>query len=250
VLLARISHRRADGCQAALSKRFKEMAMRRRGIALGVARTGFARQLAGTLVVLGVVASWFGCGPAPSQAQEATSGEVCSSGSGPSICISKSSFAQGESIAVQFSGGPGEPKDWIAVYPTGDCNPTCPVGSTLWEYCATDTHEATASGATSGTVTIDSNANPGSWPLSAGSWDLLYLVNDAYSPIAKLTFQVEGGDGGSSSTTSTTSACDETACSNKSGGDFCSDDGICCGTTCGCKGSGANAYCSCNYSCE
>jgi hypothetical protein len=142
-------------------------------------------------------------------------GELCSGGSGASLCIDKSSFAAGEPISVRFAGGPGQPKDWIAVYPSGCCAPTCPSGSTLWEYCATDTHTATGSGVTNGTVIIDAAGNPQNWPLPSGTWDLLYLVDDGYSPIAKLTFQV--GSGGNA----------PGSCGNSSSGGGCTYDSDC-----------------------
>jgi hypothetical protein len=201
----------------------------------------------GTVAVLAACGSSTGSGGGGPNGGGGGSGSlVCSGGSGPSICISKSTFAAGDSITVQFSGGPGKPKDWIAVYPSGSCAPSCPAGSTLWEYCGTNTQKAPASGVTSGTVTIDASANTQNWPLSGGDWDLLYLVDDGYSPIAKLTFHVDGADAGGGPSPS---ACDYAACSARSGGDFCSSDGICCGTTCGCTGSGSSSSCSCKYSC-
>lgn len=116
----------------------------------------------------------------------------CSSGTGPSLCLAKSTFEVSEAIAVQFAGGPGLAKDWVAVYPAGACNPTCPRGSTLWKYCATDTQDASGATVTSGMVTIDRSANPPDWPLSPGNWEMLYLVDDGYSPIAKVSFAVIG----------------------------------------------------------
>ena len=116
----------------------------------------------------------------------------CSAGSGPSVCLAKTTFDVSESIEVQFAGGPGKPKDWIAVYPAGACNPTCPHGSTLWKYCATNTQTASGATVTSGSVTIDQSANANNWPLSPGNWEMLYLVDDGYSPIAKVSFAVGG----------------------------------------------------------
>jgi hypothetical protein len=144
-------------------------------------------------------------------------GQVCSGSSGPSICIDKSSFAAGEPITVRFAGGPGLPKDWIAVYPGSCCSSTCPVGSTLWEYCATDTHTATTDGVTSGMVLIDASANSNNWPLAPGSWDLLYLSNDAYAPMARLSFQIEGSGGGA------TGSCGNSSSSSSSSGGCTSD---------------------------
>ncbi len=176
------------------------------------------------LLVAGLLAGAVACGPS------AGGGRLCSSGSGPSVCVSQSSFDPGDAIQVDFAGGPGEPRDWIAVYPSGACNPTCPSPSTLWKYCATDTQTATDTGVTSGTVTIDSSANASSWPLAAGDWDMVYLVDDGYSPIALLTFHVNGaapsgsssGPGGSSSS----------ACTKGHKGDYCDFDSDCCDNKC------------------
>jgi hypothetical protein len=125
-------------------------------------------------------------------------GTVCSGTSGPSVCIDKSTFSAGESITVRFSGGPGQLKDWIAIYPASCCAPDCPSGSTLWKYCGSNTRDTPASGVTSGTVVIDTTANPCNWPLSPGDWEIFYLVNDGYTPIARLTFHIDGADGGAS----------------------------------------------------
>lgn len=116
----------------------------------------------------------------------------CSSGSGPSLCLASSTFDVGQKIDVQFAGGPGKTKDWVAVYPAGECDPTCPSGSTLWKYCATNTQTASGTTVTSGMVTIDEAANARNWPLRPGNWEMLYLVDDGYSPIARLSFKVVG----------------------------------------------------------
>jgi hypothetical protein len=167
-------------------------------------------------------------------------GAVCSIGGGPSICIDKSSFGVGEAIRVTFQGGPAKPKDWIAVYPAACCSPDCPSGSTLWKYCSTDTHDALATGVSQGSVTIDSNGNSNQWPLSAGSWELLYLVDDGYQPIARLSFTVDGSGGVS-----------DLDCGHSGGGGGggggCTSDSECsgsCGSDCYQCSSGS---CSCGY---
>ena len=130
----------------------------------------------------------FACPPPPIAPAPAPGTKSC--GGGATITLDKTSFASGESIAVHFAGGPGNPKDWIAVYP----RTVTPVsGSTLWSYCATGTHTATAAAVTSGTVTLDANSagSASSWPLAAGSsWTAYYLVNDGYTSVASVQFDI------------------------------------------------------------
>jgi len=148
---------------------------------------------------------------------ESADGMVCSTGAGPQICIEKTTFAAGEPITVYFKGGPALPKDWIAIYPGSCCDSTCPSGSTLWEYCMTDTHSATSAGVASGSVVIGASGNPSNWPLAGGTWDLLYLSNDGYTPMARLSIQVDNSGKGA------TGSCGHSA-SSSSG---CSSDGDC-----------------------
>jgi hypothetical protein len=168
-----------------------------------------------------------------------TDGSICSSGSGASVCLAKSTFDVSEAIDVQFAGGPGKPKDWVAVYPAGACNPTCPRGSTLWKYCATNTHSASDATVTSGSVTIDQAGNTSNWPLPPGNWEMLYLVDDGYSPIAKVSFTVAGttppGSSSSGSTCSNIGSCGP------------SSDNCKCGLSCLHIGEGRY---TCGYSCS
>jgi phospholipase C len=130
----------------------------------------------------------FGCAPAPIATAPAAGTNSC--GGGATITLDKTSFASGETITVHFAGGPGNPKDWIAVYPR---NATPATGSTLWNYCATGTHTATTASVTSGTVTLaaSSAGNASSWPLAPGSsWTAFYLVNDGYTSIASVQFDI------------------------------------------------------------
>jgi phospholipase C len=130
----------------------------------------------------------FACAPGPIPAAPAAGTGGC--GGGGTLTLDKTSYASGETITATFSGGPGNPKDWIAVYPrTATPSP----GSTLWNYCATNTHTATATGVTSGTVTLSASSanNASSWPLPAGSqWTAYYLVNDGYTSIASVQFDI------------------------------------------------------------
>jgi phospholipase C len=130
----------------------------------------------------------FACAPQPIAAAPASGTGGC--GGAAAITLDKTSFASGETITVHFTGGPGNPKDWIAVYPR---TAAVQQGSTLWNYCASNTHTAPAQGVTSGTVTLDANSvnNAGAWPLAAGSsWTAYYLVNDGYTSIASVQFDI------------------------------------------------------------
>jgi hypothetical protein len=111
-------------------------------------------------------------------------------GGGASLTLDKTSFAPGESIIVHFSGGPANPKDWVGVYPRTDSPHS---GSTLWKYCAGDTHTALATGVSSGSVTLDATSvnTASAWPLASGtSWTAYYLLNDGYTSIASIEFDV------------------------------------------------------------
>lgn len=130
----------------------------------------------------------FDCPPAPIPSAPAAGVKGC--GGNASITLDKTTFASGESIVVHFSGGPGNAKDWIGVYPR---NTTPATNSTAWDYCATGTHTATTATVTSGTATLDANSvnNATSWPLPAGSsWTAYYLVNDGYTSIASVQFDI------------------------------------------------------------
>ena len=130
----------------------------------------------------------FECAPAPIAAPPSSGVNGC--GGSATVTVDKTSFASGESITVHFSGGPGNPKDWIAVYPR-----TSPVqqGSTAWQYCASGTHTAPGQGVTSGTITLDATSvnNASAWPLAAGSsWTAYYLVNDGYTSVGSVQFDI------------------------------------------------------------
>lgn len=147
-------------------------------------------------------------------------GTYCSTAPGPSVCLQKAAFEPGETIRVDFAGGPAMPKDWIAIYPADCCSPTCPSGSNLWKYCATDTRDSGGTPVSSGSVTIDSSANACNWPLSPGDWQVLYLVDDGYSPIAELTFHVNGATGAAGQ-------CGGAGCPGGTTGGGCTSDSQC-----------------------
>jgi hypothetical protein len=130
----------------------------------------------------------FECAPPPIDTAPASGTKGC--GGAATLTLDKTSFASGETITAHFSGGPGNPKDWIAVYPRTD---TPHSGSTAWNYCATNSHTATTATVTSGTVTLGASSvnNATDWPLKAGSsWTAYYLVNDGYTSIASVQFDI------------------------------------------------------------
>jgi phospholipase C len=110
---------------------------------------------------------------------------------GPTIGLSKTSYSSGESIVVSFANGPGNAKDWIGVYPKGT---TPKAGSTIWSYvgAATSAPHTAGAGVTMGTVTLTmASQNNTNWPLAVGQWYAYYLVNDGYSAIASVEFDIK-----------------------------------------------------------
>lgn len=85
-----------------------------------------------------------------------------------------------EPIIVTFSGGPGNPRDWVAVYPEG-AEPG-PVPSTVWRYV--DGTTAGNVGLQEGTVNLSQGV-----PL-AGNWLVYLLLNDGYEKAATNFFVV------------------------------------------------------------
>ena len=107
------------------------------------------------------------------------------------LTTDKPTYKQGETITVSFTGGPGNnPKDWIGVYPYGASGPTPPQpGSTLYQYVG-GAHTPTTS-PTSGSVKLDMSAlGKGPWPLPAGGYIAYYLLDDGYTSVASIDFNV------------------------------------------------------------
>lgn len=129
----------------------------------------------------------FDCPPAPIAKAPASGSGGCVTGA--HVSLSKPYYAPGESISVTFSGGPGNPKDWIALYPKG----TLPhPGAPLWAYVGGG-HTA-STGLTAGTVTIDATSvgTAGAWPLTTGTaWTAYYLVDDGFKAIASIEVDIE-----------------------------------------------------------
>lgn len=128
----------------------------------------------------------FDCPPAPIPSAPAAGTGGCVTGA--HISLSKPFYAPGESIVVTFSGGPGNAKDWIALYPKG----TLPhPGAPLYAYVGGG--HTPGAGLKGGTVTVDmTSVGTGTWPLaSATAWTAYYLVNDGYNAIASIEVDIK-----------------------------------------------------------
>ncbi|MCU0664905.1 MAG: hypothetical protein MUC50_21595 [Myxococcota bacterium] len=90
---------------------------------------------------------------------------------GPSISMSKSTFAVSETIKVSFSGMSGNSTDWIGLYKTGAANESYLV------------YQYTGSGKKSGTLSFAGR--------SAGSYEARLFLNDSYTLKKKVSFTVK-----------------------------------------------------------
>ena len=98
----------------------------------------------------------------------------------PVVVTGHDAYVIGEDITAEFSGGPGNPKDWVGIYPL-DVTPGS-VGSTIWNYV--DGTKAGTTGLTEGTITYPAGLN------FAGPWKAYFLLNDGYTILAETAFQV------------------------------------------------------------
>ena len=97
-----------------------------------------------------------------------------------SVVTSLENYFPGQAISVSFNGGPGNPKDWIGVYPEGVTPGS--TGSTIWNY-VNGTRTAGA-GLREGSMTFGSGLN------LAGVWTAYLLVNDGYTVVTNVSFNV------------------------------------------------------------
>jgi hypothetical protein len=98
----------------------------------------------------------------------------------PLLWVDHGSYLTGQAIVAAFTNAPGNPKDWVGIYPAG-VKPGS-VGSTVWHYL-----DGTQSGSdvfTSGTVTFADGLR------SAGDWVAFLLENDGYNVLAQESFHV------------------------------------------------------------
>lgn len=89
-------------------------------------------------------------------------------------------YLPGEDIRIQFAGGPGNPKDWVGIYPSDIVPGT--QGSTIWRYV--DGTGAGNTGVREGTITFPGGLN------LAGDWKAYLLLNDGYTILAEAPFGV------------------------------------------------------------
>lgn len=92
----------------------------------------------------------------------------------PAISLNKTSYAPDETIEVSFSGGPGNPKDWIGIYTDGITPSGNPV-SLAW--CYTNGTKTSGGNLTQGTVTFNNTG------LGSGIYRVHFLANDGYSQL-------------------------------------------------------------------
>ncbi len=105
----------------------------------------------------------------------------------PTVTLEKSTYGSGENIVVNFSNGPGNKGDWIAVYAKGVV-PGSGIFTELWYY-SNGKREAGENGASEGTVVFDSASdNPENtevdWPLADGIYDVYFMCCEEYDVLA------------------------------------------------------------------
>lgn len=96
------------------------------------------------------------------------------------ILTDHSAYYPGERIVASFQNGPGNPKDWIGIYPDG-VEPGS-VASTLWFY-VNGTRTSTT-GQSEGTIAFPTGLN------LAGDWVAFLLLNDGYNKLAQTSFKI------------------------------------------------------------
>lgn len=97
-----------------------------------------------------------------------------------SVSTNQQTYSVNEPIVVSFANGPGNPTDWLGIYPDGvipDGDPT----STDWVYV--NGTQAAGAGLTDGQVTFNTL-------LSVGDWVVWYLENDGYTALDSASFSV------------------------------------------------------------
>ena len=97
-----------------------------------------------------------------------------------SVVTSLENYFPGEAISVSFAGGPGNSKDWIGVYPEGVTPGS--TGSTIWNYV--NGTRSPGAGLREGSMTFGSGLNLG------GVWTAYLLVNDGYTVVTNVSFNV------------------------------------------------------------
>ena len=97
----------------------------------------------------------------------------------PGVTIGSEAYLPGQPITIHFANGPGNPKDWIAVY-RPDMIPA-KVPSLLWAFV--NGTQTAGEGHAAGSVTFAAG-------LPAGAYVARYLENDGYNQLAEVSFSV------------------------------------------------------------
>ena len=97
----------------------------------------------------------------------------------PDVTVGSEAYLPDEAITIHFARGPGNPKDWIAIY-RPDMVPAN-VPSLLWAFV--NGTQTAGEGIASGSVTFAAG-------LQAGEYVARYLENDGYNQLAEVTFKV------------------------------------------------------------
>jgi imidazolonepropionase-like amidohydrolase/endonuclease/exonuclease/phosphatase family metal-dependent hydrolase len=103
-------------------------------------------------------------------------------GDAAQVAVDRAVYRPGEAIRVRWSGGPGNRWDWIGVFAAA-VEPT--TGSQrAWRHTGTRID---------GQLVIDGSAPEDErWPLEPGDYQVLYLLHDAFEPVASVRFAVRG----------------------------------------------------------
>ncbi|MEO1861606.1 MAG: DUF5011 domain-containing protein, partial [Verrucomicrobiia bacterium] len=98
----------------------------------------------------------------------------------PGVTVGSEAYLPDEAITIHFARGPGNPKDWIAIY-RPDMIPA-KVPSLLWAFV--NGTQTAGEGLASGSVTFAAG-------LPAGEYVARYLENDGYNQLAEASFNVK-----------------------------------------------------------
>jgi hypothetical protein len=101
----------------------------------------------------------------------------------PLLWLDSSIYQTKQAITAYFTNAPGNPKDWVGIYKTGQTPGQ--INSTIWFYL--DGTQAGVDSFTSGSVTFSNGLN------AAGDWVAYLLENDGYNILAQEAFKVVAG---------------------------------------------------------
>ncbi|MFT4538131.1 MAG: endonuclease/exonuclease/phosphatase family metal-dependent hydrolase [Planctomycetota bacterium] len=96
----------------------------------------------------------------------------------PALSLDQVSYAVGQQIVASFTDGPGNGRDWIGMYPTGEAPGLH--NSIAWYYTNNSQNAGAGSGPTTGSVTFGVGSAP-TWPLGVGSYSAYFLCCDGYA---------------------------------------------------------------------